>query len=117
VKKLYRCKRHPNLSLGGVIHFVAGSLITEDAQTQGIIERSTTFLNGLITAEEIRVPVVEIPVPDPEPKKEERAGPSHKYPSQMTLVELRALARGRGLKVKKGMMRRELYQLVKDAEA
>jgi hypothetical protein len=117
MKKRYRCERHPNLSLGGIIRFVDGELVTDDAQTQATVERSVTFLNGVITAEEINPPTVEIVVPEPESKKEERAGPSHKYPSQMTQTELRALARGRGLKVKKGMMRRQLYKLVKDAEA
>jgi hypothetical protein len=116
MKKRYRCERHPNLSLGGIIRFVDGELVTDDAQTQATVERSVTFLNGVITAEEINPPTVEIIVPEPEVKKEEKVGPSHKYPSQMTQTELRALALGRGLKVKKGMMRRQLYKLVKDAE-
>jgi hypothetical protein len=53
VRKVYKCERYPELSLGGRLQFEHGRFETADPTQQQLIERSATFAEGFIRIFEV----------------------------------------------------------------
>lgn len=128
MNKLYVCKKYPQLSMGGMFHFVGGSFETADPQKQAIMEGSMSFRCGLITCTEkpppntIRVDLGRIPRPAVEPLIEPKAAPEPEAPpaepkkkflSQLNKGELELLAQKNGIEKAQTMSRQKLYAAMK----